>query len=95
MSPEPRKLATSALTVSATGNTLPPLFICRRVKFRAHFLNGARAGSQRVGSHPGWMKAEHFVKFVKHFVPHMKPSRERPAVLLSSHDSRLSVTALD
>jgi hypothetical protein len=79
MSPEPGKLANSTLAVSATGNTVPPFLIFARVKFRAHFLFAAPAGSQADGSHPGWMKVEHFVTFVKHFVSHVKPSR---AVLL-------------
>jgi hypothetical protein len=42
MSAEPGKLATSALDVSAAGNTVP-YSIFRRVKFRAHFLNGVPA----------------------------------------------------
>jgi hypothetical protein len=75
-SPEPGKSATSALDVSATGNKVLPFFIFRRAKFRAHFLNGAPACSQGAGTHPGWMKAEHFVMFVEHFVSHVKPSRE-------------------
>jgi hypothetical protein len=36
------------------------------------------------------------LEFVEHFVSHAKPSKERPAVLLSdSHDSHLSISALD
>jgi hypothetical protein len=72
MSAAPGKLATSALDVSAAGNTVPPCSVFPRVKFRAHFLNGAPAEIQGDGSRPGRMKAEYFVKFVKHFFPHMK-----------------------
>jgi hypothetical protein len=79
MSPEPGKLATSALAVSATGSKVPPFFIFPRVKFPAHLMFAAPAGIQADGSPPGWMKAEHFVKFVKHFFSHVKPSR---AILL-------------
>jgi hypothetical protein len=83
MSTEPGKLATSALDVSAAGNTVPPCSIFPRVKFHAHFLNGVPAEIQGDGSRPGWMQAELFVKSVKHFFfPHVKPSRERPVVLL-------------
>jgi hypothetical protein len=58
MSAEPGKLATSALDVSAAGNTVAPCSVFPRVKFRAHFLNGAPAEIQGDGSRPGWMKAE-------------------------------------
>jgi hypothetical protein len=57
MSAEPRKLATSALDVSAAGNTVPPYSIFPRLKFRTHFLNGAPAEIQGDGSRPGWVKA--------------------------------------
>jgi hypothetical protein len=83
ISAEPGKLATSALDVSAAGNTVPPCSIFPRVKFRAHFLNGAPTEIQGDGSRPGWMQAELFVKSVKNFFfPHVKPSRERPVFLL-------------
>lgn len=96
MSAERGKLVTLALAVSATGNTVPPFFIFPRVNFRAHFLNGAPAGSEGDANPTGWMKAEHFLKFVKHFVSHVKPSKERPVVLLlDNHDSHLSIAALD
>jgi hypothetical protein len=82
MSAEPEKLATSALDVSAAGKRVPPCSIFPRVKFRAHFLNGTPTEIQGYDNRPGWMQAELFVKSVKHFFPHVKPSRERPVVLL-------------
>jgi hypothetical protein len=81
-SAEPGKSATSALDVSAAGNTVLPCSIFPRVKFLAHFLNGVLAEIQGDGSRPGWMQAEVFVKSVKLFFPHVKHSRERPVVLL-------------
>lgn len=69
MSAESGKLVTLALAVSATGNTVPPFFIFPRVNFRAHFLNGAPAGTEGDANPTGWMKAKHFLKFVKHFFP--------------------------
>jgi hypothetical protein len=96
VSAEHGKLVTLALAVSATGNTVPPFFISPRVNFRAHFLNGAPAGSEGDANPTWWMKAEQFLKFVKHFVSHVKPSKERPDVLLlDNHNSQLSIAALD
>ena len=96
VSAERGKLVTLAVAVSATGNTVPPFFVFPRVNFRAHFLNGAPAGSEGDANPTGWMKAEQFLKFVKYFVSHVKPSKERPVVLLlDNHDSHLSIAALD
>jgi hypothetical protein len=60
------KFATSVLAPSATGNTVPTFFIFPMVNIRVHFLNCAPAGSQGDANPPGWMKAQHFFKFVKH-----------------------------
>jgi hypothetical protein len=67
ISAEPGKLATSALEVSAAGNTMPPCSIFLRVKFRAHFLKGVPAEIQGDGTRPGWTKAEKLVKPVTLF----------------------------
>jgi hypothetical protein len=68
VSAEHGKLVTLALAVSATGNSAAILHFPPRVTFRAHFLNGAPAGSHGDANPTGWMKAEHFLNFVKHFV---------------------------
>jgi hypothetical protein len=75
---------------------VPPFFIFPRGNFRAHFLNGASAGSHGDANPAGWMKAEHVLNFVKHFVSHAKPSKERPVVLLlDNQHSHLSIAILD
>ncbi|KAF2880958.1 hypothetical protein ILUMI_25217 [Ignelater luminosus] len=44
----------------------------------------------------GWMKEENFIKYAKHFVQHVKPSKEKPVLLLlDNHDSHFSIEALD
>jgi hypothetical protein len=55
VSAEHGKLLTSALAGSARGNIVPPFFIFPRVNFRAHFLNGAPAGSEGDANPTGWM----------------------------------------
>jgi len=51
------------------------------------------AGSQ-VAFPAGRMKAEHFLKLVKHFAFYVKPSIEGPVlVLLEDHSSHLSIAA--
>jgi hypothetical protein len=41
------------------------------------------------------MKSKHLFKFVKHFVSHVEPLKERPVVILDSNYSHLSTAALD
>lgn len=61
---------------------------------RADFLNDAPAGSQDDAFPTGRMKAEHFLKLVKRFVSHVKPSNEGPVfLLLEDQDSHLSFAA--
>jgi hypothetical protein len=69
-------LGTSAVAVSATGNTVPPFYIYPRMLFRAHILNDAPAGSHGDADPTGWMKAEHFVEICETFCLHVKPSKE-------------------
>lgn len=96
VSAERGTLVTLALAVSATGNSIPPFFIFPRVHFRDHFLRNAPPSSAGSANPSGWMNAEHFFAFVKHFVKHSKTSRERPSLLiLDNHDSHLSIDALN
>jgi hypothetical protein len=78
VSAERGTLVTVAMTVSATGNKIPPFFIFPRVHFKNYFLNSAPIGSAEGANLSGWMKEEHFVECMKHFVDHAKPSVERP-----------------
>jgi hypothetical protein len=44
----------------------------------------------------GWMMEDHFVRYLKHFIANVKPSKERPVfLLLDNDDSHLSIEALD
>jgi hypothetical protein len=47
---------------------MPTFFINLRVQFRAHVLNDAPASSHGDANPTGWIKAERFLRFVKHFV---------------------------
>jgi hypothetical protein len=78
-------LVAIALAISATGSTVPLFSIYPRVNFRSHFLNDANPTDENKTLFGVW----------KHCVSLVKPSKERPAVLLSdSHDSHLSIAAV-
>ncbi|KAJ8928692.1 hypothetical protein NQ314_018702 [Rhamnusium bicolor] len=89
-------LVTLTVAVSASGNSIPPFFIFPRVNFRDHFIRDGPVGSLGDANPSGWMKEEHFIKFIKHFIHHARCSKERPVLLLlDNHESHLSVPALD
>ncbi|CAH1958334.1 unnamed protein product [Acanthoscelides obtectus] len=61
----------------------------------SHFDRGGPIGCEGDGNPPGWMKEENFMKYAKHFLKHVKPSKEKPVLLLlDNHDSHLSIEAL-
>ncbi|XP_041634749.1 uncharacterized protein zgc:113274 [Cheilinus undulatus] len=94
-STETGTLVTFTCAISATGNSIPPFFIFPWGNFDNHFLVSAPTGSAGAANPSGWMKEEHFVQFLKHFVSHTRCSREKPSLLLlDNHSSHLSVAGL-
>lgn len=89
-------LVTAAFSVSALGNCMPPFFIFPRARFRQHFLAAAPPGSDGAASPSGWSNGGIFLKFLEHFKRHAAPTRaNRFLLILDSHESHLSVPALD
>lgn len=95
-SQERGNLVTIVAAVSATGNSVPPFFIFPRVHFRDHFLNNGPPGSAGAANPSGWMKGEHFLQWLRHFVRHCKCSMEKPVLLIvDNHSSHLSIEGLN
>lgn len=89
-------LVTIAVAVSAIGNTVPPLFVFPRVNYRDHFIRDGPVGCIGAANPSGWMNEDIFVTFLKHFVQHVKSTKESPVLLLlDNHETHLSVPALD
>lgn len=89
-------LTTLAIAVSATGNSVAPLFVFPRVHFKDHFLKMAPPGSVGGANPSGWINEELFLTFLKHFVATVKCTREKPVLLLlDNHDTHLSIAALN
>jgi len=66
------------------------------VKFHDHFIRDGLVGSIGVAHPSGWMTENNFVVFIQHFIRHVKPTHERPVLLLlDNHSSHLSVEAID
>lgn len=95
-SAERGSLVTIAVAVSAIGNTVPPLFVFPRVNYKDHFIRDGPVGCIGAGNPSGWMNEEIFITFLKHFVQHVKSTKESPVLLLlDNHETHLSVPALD
>ena len=95
VSAERGQLVTVCCAVSATGNSVPPMFVFPRVNYRDHFLNGAPTRSTGTTHPSGWMTSEGFLTHMKHFAAHVRPSRDDKAlVLLDNHESHLSIDVL-
>lgn len=89
-------MVTMALTVSASGNSIPPFFLFPRKKMCTSFLDNASIGTAGFANGSGWMCQPEFVRFIRHFVKAVRPSTDTPVLLLmDNHSSHLSVEALD
>ncbi|KAG5314018.1 CBX5 protein, partial [Acromyrmex insinuator] len=96
ISSETETLVTMAVAVSAIGNMIPPFFIFPRAHYKDHFIQEGPLGSAGDVNPLGWMEEEHFIKYCQHFVRHVRPSKEKPVLLLlDNHESHLSIEALD
>ena len=96
MSAERGQLVTVCCAVSAIGNTVPPMFVFPRVHYKDSFVNGAPPNSIGAAHPSGWMTAENFLTFMKHFVRHVRCSQEETVLLiLDNHESHLSIEVLE
>ncbi|XP_050295152.1 uncharacterized protein LOC126735246 [Anthonomus grandis grandis] len=89
-------LVTIALAVSASENTVPPIFVFPRKNYKSYFVANGPSGCIGTANKSGWMIQEDFVKFLEHFIKHTRCSKERPVLLiLDNHDSHLSIRKID
>lgn len=94
-SAERGKLVTVLLPVAAIGMRMPPYFVFPRARFQEHFLNGGPAGSVGGANPSGWITADLFLDFLKHFQAFTRSSPDQPVLLLmDNHESHRSLDAL-
>ncbi|CAK1592497.1 unnamed protein product [Parnassius mnemosyne] len=87
---------TLLVAVSATGSSIPPMFIFPRKKFQDHFIRDGPTDCIGAGNSSGWITNDEFFLFMQHFIKHVRPSKEFPILLvLDNHSSHLSVPTLD
>ena len=89
-------LITMCQAVNATGNALPPMFLFPRKQFFDHMIRAGPAGCIGRSNGSGWMTADDFLEFIKHFAKHTVASTSnRKLLLLDNHESHLSVPVID
>lgn len=77
------------------GTYVPPALIFPRKNMKNELMDGAPIGSAAFTQENGYMNAEIFVKWLKHFVKYVKPSQEKKVLLLlDGHSSHKSLDAL-
>lgn len=81
--------------MSAAGQYIPPLLIFPQKRWQAELLDGAPPGSIGACSDSGWVTGPLFSKWFEHFISIVKPSKEKPVVLVLdghySHTRNLEV----
>ncbi|XP_018395735.1 PREDICTED: uncharacterized protein LOC108774189 [Cyphomyrmex costatus] len=89
-------MITLALTVIASGNSIPPFFLFPRKKMQTCFLDNVSCGTAGFANDSSWMAQSKFCQYIRHFIKFVKPSTDSPVLLLlDNHSSHLSVDALD
>ena len=89
-------LVTVACAVNAIGHSIPPMFIFPRVNYYDHFLRDGPIGSAGCGNKSGWMTEDEFLQFMKHFVRHVRATKDmKVLLLLDNHASHLSIKTID
>lgn len=78
---------------SAAGHFVPPMIIFKRQRMHPALTNGAPPGCLVECSESGYINTELFVKWLKHFISHVKPTAENKVLLLldghSTHSKNL------
>lgn len=89
-------LITLIVAINAIGNHTPPMLIFPRVYFKDRMIFGAPPGTIGAATPTAWSNEEMFLRFLDHFIAHVKCSKEeRVILLLDNHETHLSIEALD
>lgn len=66
------------------------------VNFKPHFIHDGPTGCIGAANPSGWMTESEFVMFMQHFIEHVKPTKEKPVLLLlDNHASHLSLKVIE
>lgn len=87
---------TVVCAMSAAGGFIPPMFIFPRQRHSSLLEKDGPIAAAYECSKNGWITEELFVKWLKHFVVHAKPSEsDKVLLILDNHSSHVSLAAYD
>jgi len=87
---------TIVCAVSATGIFVPPMLVFKRKRMTKLLLRGSPAGSIGSCSTNGWIDSTLFVRWLNHFIHHVKASTSNKILLvLDGHSSHKSLEAVE
>ena len=91
-------LVTAEICMSAAGTFVPPMLTFPRIRFKEELMDGAPPGSIAACHPSGWMQTELFTEWFRHFIDFVKPSKDKPALLIldghASHTKNIDVIDL-
>ncbi|XP_047135339.1 uncharacterized protein LOC124812561 [Hydra vulgaris] len=87
---------TMVTAVSASGNTVPPMFVFPRKNYKDYFGYNGPPDCNGVDNGSGWVTDIKFKNFMQHLIRHVKPSNEYKILLiLDNHSSHLHFETLN
>ncbi|XP_072397987.1 uncharacterized protein [Diabrotica undecimpunctata] len=82
--------------INAAGQTILPLFLFPRVRYKDHKTNGGIPGCIGAANPSGWSTAKIFLQFLDHLISCTKPIQEKPIlVIMDNHDTHISIDIID
>lgn len=95
VSGERGQLITAVCCASAAGYFVPPRLIYPRKRGKRELLFGSPPGTIMMTSDSGLINSDLFLLWLKHFKKHVKPTREKPVLLvLDNHTSHITLPAV-
>jgi len=83
-------------SMNAQGRHLPPFMIFPRKNMNDHLLVGSPSGTVGVATDSGWTDNTVFLKWLQHFVEHVKPTITKKVVLfIDGHTSHKTFAAVE
>jgi len=82
--------------MSASGTFVPPMFLFKRRNMNNLLMKNCPAEALGVPSQSGWMDCSLFVRYLQHFIKHVRPSKSNAVLLLlDGHLSHKSLEAVE
>lgn len=95
VSAERGELVTFCGIVTASGNSIPPVYVYPRVNFKTHFMHGAPSGSRGFATRNGWMTQTVFLEVAKHIQQNTSATKENPVlIILDNHESHVCLETI-